>query len=114
MKQKTNKGIIISFLMLMILMACNEQSKKDEPVKKDVSSNETGTLPPYDPAMDPIKVESEFNKVLADTLNIKLHEVTLQREILLVYTLIQTFRFTYFRVALLKFIPKRVNHRYWS
>ena len=78
MKQKTNKGIIISFLMLMILMACNEQSKKDEPVKKDVSSNETGTLPPYDPAMDPIKVESEFNKVLADTLNIKLHEVTLQ------------------------------------
>ncbi len=77
MKQKTNAGIIFSFLMAMTIMACNEQSKKDETAKTDVSKSETATLPSYDPAMDPVKVEAAFNKVLADTLNVKLHEVTL-------------------------------------
>ena len=77
MKQKTNAGIIFSFLMAMTIMACNEQSKKGETAKTDVSKSETATLPSYDPAMDPVKVEAAFNKVLADTLNVKLHEVTL-------------------------------------
>ena len=74
---KTNAGIIFSFLMAMTIMACNEQSKKGETAKTDVSKSETATLPSYDPAMDPVKVEAAFNKVLADTLNVKLHEVTL-------------------------------------
>ena len=77
MKQKTNVGIIFSFLIAMTIMACNEQSKKDETAKTDVSKSETAKLPSYDPDMDPVKVEAAFNKVLADTLNIKLHEVTL-------------------------------------
>ncbi len=77
MKQKTNVSIILSFLMVISIMACNEQPKKDETAKTDVSKSETTSLPAYDPAMDPIKVEAAFNKVLADTLNVKLHEVTL-------------------------------------
>ena len=34
-------------------------------------------MPAYDPAMDPIKVEAAFAKVHADTLNVKMYEVTL-------------------------------------
>ena len=77
MKQKTNVCTILSFLMVITIMACNEQPKKDETAKTDVSKSEIATLPSYDPAMDPVKVEAAFNKVLADTLNVKLHEVTL-------------------------------------
>ncbi len=77
MKQKTIVSIILSFLMAITIMACNEQPKKDETAKTDVSKSEATPLPAYDPAMDPVKVEAAFNKVLADTLNIKLHEVTL-------------------------------------
>ena len=77
MKQKTIVSIILSFIMAITIMACNEQPKKDETAKTDVSKSEATPLPAYDPAMDPVKVEAAFNKVLADTLNIKLHEVTL-------------------------------------
>ena len=77
MKQKINVFTILSVLLVIALMACNEQPRKDEKTKTDVSKSEKATLPSYDPAMDPIKVEAAFNKVLADTLNVKLHEVTL-------------------------------------
>ncbi len=63
--------------MTFFNIACNEQPKKDEPTKTEVSKNEASSMPAYDPAMDPVKVEAAFNKVLADTLNVKLHEVTL-------------------------------------
>ncbi len=77
MKQKTIVSIILSFLVAITITACNEQPKKDETATTDVSKSEATPLPAYDPAMDPVKVEAAFNKVLADTLNIKLHEVTL-------------------------------------
>ena len=77
MKQKTIVSIILSFIMAITIMACNEQAKNNETAKTDVSKSEAIPLPAYDPAMDPVKVEAAFNKVLADTLNIKLHEVTL-------------------------------------
>ena len=77
MKQKIKVFTILPVLLAIALMACNEQPKKNETAKTDASKSETATLPSYDPAMDPIKVEAAFNKVLADTLNIKLHEVTL-------------------------------------
>ena len=77
MIQKIKTFTIFSVLFVIAFMACNEQPKKDETAKTDVSKSEIATLPSYDPAMDPVKVEAAFNKVLADTLNIKLHEVTL-------------------------------------
>ena len=77
MKQKANVCIILSLLMAITILSCNEQPKKDETPKTDVPKSETTPLPAYDPAMDPVKVEAAFNKVLADTLNVKLHEVTL-------------------------------------
>ena len=77
MKQKIKMFTVLSVLLVITLMACNEQPKKDETSTTDVSKNETATIPSYDPAMDPVKVEAAFNRVLADTLNVKLHEVTL-------------------------------------
>ena len=77
MKQKTNLCIILSLFVVITILSCNEQRKKDEVSKTDVSKSETTSVPAYDPAMDPVKVEAAFNKVLADTLNVKLHEVTL-------------------------------------
>ena len=78
MKQKTKVFTILSILVVIIVMACNDQPKNDETTKTNVIKSETSSLPTYDPEMDPIKVEAAYNKVLADTLNIKLHEVTLK------------------------------------
>ena len=77
MKQKTNVNVVLAFLLSFIIIACNEQPKKDEPTKTDVAKSELIPMPAYDPAMDPTKVEAAFTKVLADTLNVKLYEVTL-------------------------------------
>ncbi len=77
MNQKFNARVILAFLLTFFVVACNEQQKKDEPTKTEVSKSEANSTPVYDPAMDPVKVEAAFNKVLADTLNVKLHEVTL-------------------------------------
>lgn len=78
MKQKIQVFTFISAFLAIAIIACNEQPKKVESVNTDVSKSEKSTLPSYDSAMDPINVEAGFNKVLADTLNIKLHEVTLK------------------------------------
>lgn len=78
MKQQTIVGIFLSLLMAVSFTACKEQPEKDEKAKTDVPQTEVIPQPTYDPAMDPVKVEAAFNKVLADTLNVKLHEVTLK------------------------------------
>jgi quercetin dioxygenase-like cupin family protein len=77
MNQKLKVTGILAFLLTFSTLACNEQQKKDESTKTEVSKSEANSMPVYDPAMDPVKVEAAFNKVLADTLNVKLHEVTL-------------------------------------
>ena len=73
MQQKIKVLTIFSVFLFIALMACNEQPRKDATAKTDVPKSETAIVPSYDPAMDPVKVEAAFNKVLADTLNIKLH-----------------------------------------
>jgi quercetin dioxygenase-like cupin family protein len=84
MKQKTNTSVILTLLMAFTMIACNEQAKKEEPATTDTSKTvvapitETASMPAYDPAMDPVKVEAAFDKILADTLNIKFYEVTLK------------------------------------
>lgn len=77
MKQKGNIWFILSFIMAITILSCNEQPTNEETPKTDVSTTKTIPLTDYDPTMDPVIVEAAFNKVLADTLNIKLHEVTL-------------------------------------
>lgn len=78
MKQKTNASIFLALLMSFVLFACNNEQKADEPVAADTASTTESSMPAYDAAMDPVKVEAAFLKMHADTLGIKLYEVTLQ------------------------------------
>lgn len=78
MKQKNDASILLAFFLAFSITGCNEQPKKEESPKTDTSKTEAAKLPAYDPAMDPINVEAAFAKVLADTLNVKLYEVTLK------------------------------------
>jgi quercetin dioxygenase-like cupin family protein len=76
MKQKTNARFIPALLMTFAFIACNNEGKKEEPAKTDAAKTESVSMPAYDAAMDPVKVEAAFLKMLADTLNVKLYEVT--------------------------------------
>jgi len=79
MKQPIFHSLMLVAGFCFILFACNQPAKTDEAEKtdKDTTKIESASMPAYDPAMDPLKVEAAFAKVLADTLNVKLYEVTL-------------------------------------
>ena len=71
----------ISLVLAIFFVACSDTATTDKTAKSDsaiVTDKDTQSMPMYDAAMDPVKVEAEFAKVLADTLNIKMYEVTLK------------------------------------
>ena len=78
------KSILFTFTLMLAIffVACNDAATTDKAEVKDstavVTNKDNESMPAYDPAMDPIKVEAKFAKVLADTLNIKMYEVTLK------------------------------------
>lgn len=78
MKQKTNASIFLALLMTFVLFACNNEQKADEPAAADTASTTASSMPAYDAAMDPVTVEGKYAKLHADSLGIKLYEVTLQ------------------------------------
>ncbi|HEV8079462.1 MAG TPA: cupin domain-containing protein [Chitinophagaceae bacterium] len=72
---------IFTLILAIFLVACNDTATTNKTAATDsiaVTDKDNSTVPPYDPAMDPIKVEAAFAKVLGDTLNIKMYEVTLK------------------------------------
>ena len=78
MNQKPNASIFLALLMSFVFIACNNE-KKDEPAKTDATKTETSSMPAYDPAMDPIKVEANFiTKIFSDTLGVKFYEIVLK------------------------------------
>ena len=74
MKQKNNAGILLAFLMMFAFIACNNEAKKDEPGKTDEVKTETGSMPGYDPAMDPTKTAGYPATIFGDTLGLKAYE----------------------------------------
>jgi hypothetical protein len=77
MKQKTNASIFLALLMAVAFIACKNEAKKEEPAKTVAGEKtESPAMPAYNPAMDPVKVEAAFVKLLSDTLGIKLYEGT--------------------------------------
>lgn len=75
MKQKTNASIILAMLMAFVFIACNNEAKKDESATK----SETSSMPAYDAAMDPVKVEANvISRVMADTLGVKFYELIIK------------------------------------
>jgi quercetin dioxygenase-like cupin family protein len=77
MKQTTNANSFIALLLALAFISCNNEAKKDEPVKVEGVKIEAPSMPAYNPDMDPIIVEAAFLKLHKDTLGIKLYEVTL-------------------------------------
>lgn len=75
MKQKTNASIFLALLFSFFLIACNNEKTADAPVVTE-SDATSSTMPVYDAAMDPVNVEAAFLKMHADTLGIKLYEVS--------------------------------------
>jgi quercetin dioxygenase-like cupin family protein len=79
---KKNIQIIFTLIFAIFFVACNDTATTDKTEVMDstavVTDKDTQSMPVYDAAMDPVKVEAEFAKVLADTLNIKMYEVTLK------------------------------------
>jgi quercetin dioxygenase-like cupin family protein len=74
MKQKINASIILVLIMAIAFIACNSEAKKEEPAK-----TETATMPPYDAAMDPLKVEAaNITNKFADTLGVKFYQVDIK------------------------------------
>ena len=72
------KKFLILFLSAIFLLACNNE-KKDEPAKTDATKTESASMPAYDPAMDPVKVEaSAITNMFADTLGVKFYELVIK------------------------------------
>jgi hypothetical protein len=74
MKKKTNAIILLALFISFGFIACNQESKTTEPAKADEVKTEAPSAPVYDAAMDPVKVEAAFIKILSDTLGVKLYE----------------------------------------
>ncbi len=75
------KSILFIFTVMLAIffVACNNTDTTDNAIaaKDSTSSVESqdSKMQDFDPAMDPLKVEAAFAKVLGDTLNIKMYEV---------------------------------------
>ncbi len=76
---KQNNVIKLSFaIVISVVIACNQPGTADKnnttDTTKTMASKDTSSMPAYDAAMDPLKVEAAYTKVLGDTLNIKMYE----------------------------------------
>ena len=73
------------FPALLIVAACNNTPTTSEISKSDtvasvgtVAAGDTSRQPEYDPSKDGLIVGASFSKKLADTLNVKMYELTLK------------------------------------
>lgn len=76
MKQKNNAGIFPALFMVFAFISCNQETKTDEPAKADEKKMETAASPTRDPATDATKVAPGVYRALADTMGIRLLEIT--------------------------------------
>ncbi len=82
MQQIKIRNFFLVSISVLFLIGCNDASTDSEKTDKDTSSsvmnNDKSDMPAYDAAMDPLTVEAAFANKLADTLNVKMYEVTLK------------------------------------
>ena len=76
-----NVFLMMAITVSVLFAACNDAATDSEKTDKDTTSATTdgdNSMPAYDAALDPLTVEAAFANKLADTLNIKMYEVTLK------------------------------------
>jgi len=79
MKQKTNVSIFLVLLIAFSFSACNNEAKKEEPIKVEGVKIENPSMPAYDAAMDPVKVEANvITHIFGDTLGVKFYELNIK------------------------------------
>ncbi len=88
MQLKNHNFCFIVLMTACFLIACNDADDTTEINASDTTTavtsyanSDKSSMPAYDAAMDPLTVEAAFTRKLGDTLNIKMYEVTLSREI---------------------------------
>ena len=76
------KNCLIVLMLTILLIGCSDTSNNVAPTNTDTTSRTTvendSKMPAYDPAREPLTVEAAFANKLADTLNVKMYEVTLK------------------------------------
>jgi len=78
MKQKTHASIFLAFLMVFAFIACNNEAT-DKPAETGTAKPEASSMPAYDAAMDPVKVEANvISRILGDTLGVKFYELIIK------------------------------------
>lgn len=67
-------------LSILFLIGCNDAATDSEKTGTDtaVVASEDNSVPAYDAAKEPLTVEAAFANKLADTLNVKMYEITLK------------------------------------
>lgn len=83
MRKLDFNACLIAAIIFMLLNGCNEPTttseKKGQPdTGSDTARDQESSIPPYDPELDPLKVGAQFSKVLADTLNVRMYELTVK------------------------------------
>lgn len=80
MKQVKINNILLLVFSILLLIGCNDAATDTEKTDKDTSAVSTGdnSVPAYDAAKEPLTVEAAFANKLADTLNVKMYEITLK------------------------------------
>jgi quercetin dioxygenase-like cupin family protein len=74
--------MFIATFISMVILGCNDADTDTDTNANDTTtgaaSRDTSSMPAYDAAKDPLTVEAQFAKRIADTLNIKMYEITLK------------------------------------
>ena len=82
MQQIKISNFFLVLISVLFLIGCNDATTDSDKTDKDtttaVTNEDNSSMPAYDAAMDPLTVEAAFANKLADTLNIKMYEVTLK------------------------------------
>ena len=82
MQQIKNNIYFFVLISVLFLISCNQSATTSEKNNADTSAvatiSDTSTMPPYDPAMEPLTVGAKFSKKLGDTLGVKMYEFTVK------------------------------------
>lgn len=76
-----NRFFLLVLISSLFVTSCNDATTDSEKTDKDTTTTvkeDDNSMPPYDPAFEPLTVEAAYANKLADTLGVKMYEITLK------------------------------------